>query len=92
MSNGAEAAVLAAIAQAIKASGAIVRLAPEEFQKILNKSEAPLVVVSPPKFLIRRYSYLTSYKGLAFYTASPQSLMLPGRCEVITAGSIWIPR
>ena len=44
MSNGAEAAVLAAIAQAVKASGAIVRLNPEEFQKILNKAEAPLEV------------------------------------------------
>jgi len=44
MSNGAEAAVLAAIAQAVKASGAIVRLNPEEFLKILNKAEAPLEV------------------------------------------------
>jgi len=92
MSSGAEAAVLAAIAQAVKASGAIVRLNPEEFQKVLNKAESPLVVVSPPKFPSRRYSYLTSYKGLAFYAASPQSLRLPGRREVVTAGRIWIPR
>ncbi len=92
MSNGAEAAALAAIAQAVKASGAIIPLNSEEFQKVPNKAEAPLVVISPPKFFIRRYSYLTSYKGLTFYTSSPQTLMLPGRCEVVTAGRIWIPR
>jgi uncharacterized protein YeaO (DUF488 family) len=44
MNNGAEAAVLAAIAPAVKALRAIVRLNPEEFQKILNKAEAPLEV------------------------------------------------
>lgn len=92
MSNGAEAAALAAIAQAVKASGAIVRLNPEEFQKVLNRTEAPLVVISPPRFLIRRTSYLTSSKGLTFFTASPQRLILPGCSEVVTAGRIWIPR
>jgi len=92
MSNGAEAAALAAIAQAVKASGVLVRLEPEEFLKVLNRIEAPLIVVSPGRFFSRKTSYLTSYRGLAFFTKSLDSFPLPGRCEVITAGSIWIPR
>ena len=42
---GAEAAVIAQmIAEAVKASGTVVRIEPEEFVKILKKIEAPLVV------------------------------------------------
>jgi len=52
--NGAEgaaaAAAAAAIASAIKASGNIVRLDPNNFQKILERSEAPLVVIAPEGF------------------------------------------
>ena len=43
MAYGAGAAV-AAIAQAIKASGVIVQVEPEEFLLILGRSESPLVV------------------------------------------------
>ena len=92
MSNGAEAGAMAAIAQAIKASGAIVRLMPEEFLKILSRSEAPLVVIAKRLFLARDYSYLMSYKGLAFFTQSRDNLPLPGSCETVWARSIWIPR
>jgi hypothetical protein len=91
MSNGAEAGAYAAIAQAIKASGAIVRLEPEEFQKILSRAEAPLVVMAKRLFLARGYSYLTSYKGLAFFTRSREGLPLPGSCEVVWARNIWVP-
>jgi len=48
MSNGAEAA--AAIARAVKTSGVLMRLEPEEFLKVLNRMEAPLVVVSMGSF------------------------------------------
>jgi hypothetical protein len=37
------------------------------------------------------YLYLTSYKGLAFFTKSPEPLILPGGSEVIQAQKIWIP-
>lgn len=92
MSNGAEVAALAAIAQAVKASGVLVRLGPEEFVKVLNRIEAPLVVVSPGRLFSRKTSYLTSCKGLAFFTKTPDRFPLPGGCEIIAAGSIWIPR
>ncbi len=35
--------------------------------------------------------YLLSYKGLAFFTKTPEPLDLPGAAEVIAAQSIWIP-
>jgi hypothetical protein len=92
MYTGAEsAAAVAAMIQAVKASGVIVRVRPEEFQKIVNKTESPLVVIAQPTFWSKRYSYLTSYRGLAFFAKSPEMLILPGKCEVVAAGKIWVP-
>ena len=85
------AAHAAAIANAIKASGVLVRLEPEEFLKILHRQEEPLVVQSPAGFLQRGWCYLTSYKGLAFFTKSREPLMLSGRALVVSAKSISIP-
>jgi hypothetical protein len=42
----AGAAAAAAIAQAIKASGVLVRVEPREFSKILNRVKDPLVVTA----------------------------------------------
>ena len=39
-------AAAAAIAQAIKASGAIVRMDPNDFQQIVARADEPLVVMS----------------------------------------------
>lgn len=89
MSNGAAAAA-AAMARATKASGVLVRLTPDEFLNVLGRAEAPLVVISQARFFSRRYSYLSSYKGLAFITKSSDSLLLPGNCEIVWAKRIWI--
>lgn len=89
---GAEgAAAAAAIANAIKASGAIVRVEPQDFLAILSRSQAPLVVTAPGGLFQGKYNYLTSYKGLAFFTKSSEPLMLGGNVEVVQAGKIWIP-
>ena len=85
------AAHAAAIANAIKASGVLVRVAPEEFLKILHRQDEPLVVQAPAGFLQRGWAYLTSYKGLAFFTKSPEPLLLSGRTLLVTAKSINIP-
>ena len=85
------AASAAAIAQAIKASGVIVRVYPDDFMRILAKADHPLVVSTTGGFLKKNFQYLTSYKGLAFYTKSPEPLNLPARSELITADKIWIP-
>ncbi len=98
MTNGAYvggaaggAAAAAVIAQAIKASGAIVRVEPHDFEEILRRSERPLVVSAQGGFISKNYQYLTGYKGLAFYTKSPTPLILPGAAEIVSARKIWIP-
>jgi len=90
MTNGAAGAA-AAIANAIKASGAIVRIEPIDFLTMLDKVDNPLVVFSESKFLSTKYHYLTSYKGLIFYTKSASPLMIRPSVELISAKKIWIP-
>ncbi len=85
------AAAGAAIAQAIKASGVLVRLDAGEFRKVLVRIPEPLVVITQGGFLSPKYQYLTSYKGLAFYAKSDTALDLPAGIEVISAKRIWIP-
>ena len=89
--GGAVTAAYTAMVQAVKASGAIVRLEPQAFMTILNKIEKPLVVTAPGGFLSKGFSYLTSYKGLCLYTKSPSQLILPSSTELIAAKQIWIP-
>ncbi len=81
----------AAIAQAIKASGVVVRLEPQDFSKILKRINDPLVVTAEGGFFKVKYQYLTSYKGIAFFTKSDLPLELPVAAEVVKAGKIWIP-
>ena len=91
MAAGAAAAAGAAIAQAIKASGVLVRVSPEDFDAILSKAEKPLVIASTGGFISTNFQYLTSYKGFAFFTKSRVELILPPKAEVIAAQRIWIP-
>ncbi|MBI2868243.1 MAG: hypothetical protein HYX96_00255 [Chloroflexi bacterium] len=89
--GGAAAAQAAAIAQAIKASGAIVRLEPEDFLSVLARAERPLVVMARGGFIRGNYQYLTGYKGLVLFTKSAAPLLLPGSAEIIMSKQIWIP-
>ena len=89
--GGAAAARAAAIAQAIKASGAIVQVEPDDFLMILSRADRPLVVMATGGFMKTNYQYLTGYKGLIFFTKSPTQLMLPGGVELIASKKIWIP-
>ena len=54
--GAAVAARAAAIAKAIKASGAIVRVEPSDFLVILSKNSKPLVVLAEGGFLKTNYS------------------------------------
>ena len=94
MSNGAAAgaAAAAATANAIKASGAIVRMSPEDFKAILRRAHDPLVVRARGGFLYRDHCYLLSYKGLTFFTRSREPIYLPSGAEVVQASRIWMPR
>jgi len=94
MTNGAAAGgavAAAAIAQAIKAFGAIVRVEPVDFLTLLERAENPLVVYCEGGFFSTNYQYLMGYKGLVFYTKSRTPLDLPRNIEVVTARKIWIP-
>ena len=92
MGAAAGAAAAAAIANAIKASGVLVRVTPEDFAAILRRTERPLVVASQGGFFSTSYKYLTSYKGLAFYTKSRTPLVLPTGAEIVNAKGISIPQ
>jgi hypothetical protein len=90
-SGAAAAAGAAAVADAIKASGAIVSVEPDDFETILEKTEAPLVVCAEGGVFTKKYHYLTAYKGLIFYTKTPAPLSLPPKTELIEARKIWVP-
>jgi hypothetical protein len=85
------AAAAAAIANAIKASGVLVRVGPVEFTKVLGRLKEPLIVIAHGGFFGKKYLYLMSYKGLAFFTKSSTALELPAGAEVVSAGRISIP-
>ncbi|MCL2706579.1 MAG: hypothetical protein FWE97_00165 [Dehalococcoidia bacterium] len=89
--GGAAAAAHAALVQAVKASGVLIRLEPDEFLKILGKNRDGLVVIAQGGFLNRGFRYITSYKGLAFFTKSSVELELPGGMEIVDARQIWMP-
>jgi hypothetical protein len=89
--GAAAGAAAAAIAKAVKASGTIVSLEPHEFQRLLSHNTGVLVVRAPGGFFSSGHKYLTSYKGLAFYTSSSEPLTIPRACEVIDAKKIWVP-
>jgi hypothetical protein len=85
------AAHAAAIANAIKASGVLVRVDPTEFLRILHRAEESVIVVARGGLFRSYWRYLTSYKGLAFHTKSAEQLPLPGRAEIVNADAISIP-
>ena len=90
-SAGAAGAAAAAVAQAIKASGAVVRMEPDDFLAILKRQPRPLVVHATGGFFSTNYQYLTSYKGLAFFTKASAPLDLPPDTELIQAKRFWMP-
>ncbi len=88
---GAGAAIAAAISEAIKASGAIVRLEPVDFERMLGRLEEALVVYTETGRRKTKYEYMTSYRGFVFYTKTDMEMRVPDRCEAIKAKKMWIP-
>jgi hypothetical protein len=91
MSAGGSSAAVAAAIMALKASGVIVVVEPAEFVGILKRQPGALVVHATGGFFSTNYKYLTSYKGLAFFTKAPAPLDLPPGTELVQARSIWVP-
>jgi hypothetical protein len=90
MAAGAVAAH-AALANALKASGVVVRLEIADWLKVLERTERPLVVVGTGGVFRKHNQYLTSYRGLAFFATSKEAIVLPPRCEIVQAKTISIP-
>jgi len=88
--GGAAAAAYAARMNAIKASGVLVQIQNSDFLNLVEGMQMPIVVYSPKNFW-SSHKYLTSYKGLAFYTKSKEPLRLPGDIELIISRKISIP-
>ena len=90
-SAAAAAARAASIAQALKASGAIVSVNPDDFLYILSKTSHALIITATGGIFKTNYQYLTSYKSFFFFTKSTTPLALPPDAELIAANKIWIP-
>lgn len=86
------AAAQAAIQNAIKASGAIVRIEENDFRKLISAMDSGLVIEKPSGGFLSTYKYSTSYKGFIFYCKAKEQIIIPGRLEKITARHMWVPQ
>lgn len=89
--SAAAAAAAAAMIQATRAMGVIVRVESVEFLRVLTRQTGLLVVHASGGYFRTKHYYLTSYKGLAFYTVSPDPLPMPPDIERIESSGIWVP-
>ena len=91
MNGAAGAAAAAAVIRAMKASGVIVRVKPDDFQSLLGQNQQGLVVHAMGGFMNRRHKYLMGHRGLAFCTIARDALPIPRGCQLVEAKQIWIP-
>ena len=80
-----------ALTNAIKAQGVFVEVTKEDFLTILSQSEMPLVVHAQTKIIRIRHKYLTSYRGLAFFTKLHDPIHFRAPVQMIEAKKISIP-
>lgn len=87
------AAAQAAIQEAIKASGAIVKIEPNEFSNLISKMDDGIVIEKGDNgFFDSGYKYSTSYKGFIFYCKSKNQITILSKLEKIKAKRIWVPQ
>ena len=79
------------LANAIKVTGVVVEVDADAFLAILQQSEKALVVHAPSGVLRISHKYLTSYKGLTFYTKAKDPLVFLSNAELIEAKRMTIP-
>jgi hypothetical protein len=89
--EGAAAAHAAAVAQAIKAMGPVVRMEPQEFLRLIGKLEHATIVTGIGGFWKKKNQYLTNYNGIYLFTESVEPLNLGYKVEIIAAKNIWVP-
>ncbi len=87
------AAAQAAIQQAIKASGTLVKIEANDFSRLISKLDDALVIENVGKGLFNEfYRYCVSYKGFVFYCRTSQAISIPSRLEKINVKRIWLPQ
>jgi hypothetical protein len=88
--NGAAAAAAAAV-RAIKASGTLVQVKPDEFRTLLRQNAEGLVVHAAAGLFGTAHKYMMGYHGLAFYTFARDEIQVPSTCQIVEAQRIWTP-
>ena len=93
MSNGAAiaAAHYAMESNALKACGSIISLDETEFERLLEKTAKPTVVLAVGRGMNPARKYLTSYRGLTFYCKTKKDVLIPKDAEVVRAKKMSIP-
>jgi hypothetical protein len=91
---GGAAAAAAARMNATIAAGGMIRVAPEEFLRMADRLEQPVIVHYQgiwAFFMTPAHHYVMPYKGLTVVTKSPESLYLPKGAELIEAKGLYMP-
>lgn len=91
MSEAAAGAAAAMAMGAPKAQGVVVRLEPLQFMLILQRQPGPIVVRATRGFIHNIFQYLTTYKGLTFYTEARDPIVIPDDADLLDAKSISVP-
>ncbi len=76
------------VANADSATGPIITMEPEEFDKVIQKLQDLLVIYAKGGFMQAKYKYLFSHKGLYFFTKSNEPLSFPSSTQFIFAKKI----
>jgi len=77
---------------ALRMSGAFIRIDVQDFQNILHKAEGLLVIESKTGIFSNTFLYLTSYKGFICYCKTKEQLGVPGSHEKIYASQVSLPQ
>jgi hypothetical protein len=95
MSNGAGAYGAAAaghiMEEALKAIGSIIVVEPKDFVRIVEKN-TDAIVVHTSGGMLSKNKYITSYKGLIFFTKTKEELELPANIELMRAKKMMLPQ
>ena len=76
---------------ATRATGVIVHVDAGDFQALIKRAVEPMILVARGGVFKKHYQYMTTYKGLAFFTRSDRPLEFAGRHEKIMVKKLWIP-
>ncbi len=93
MNSAAQMATFTALtATTIQQPVTVIRVEPDEFQRLAYLQDNPLIVFADStSFFSTNYKYLTTYRELIFYCYSPTTLRLPDNAEIVKAKKLNLP-